>query len=36
MAMGCAFTVLLEFTDGAPEQHEGLNLCNDKKINLIE
>ena len=36
MAMGCAFTVHLEFTDGTPEQHEGINLCNDKKINLIE
>ena len=36
IALGCAFTVWLEFTDGAPEQHEGVNLCNDKKINLIE
>ena len=36
MAMGCAFTVHLEFTDGTPEQHEGINLCNDKKLNLIE
>jgi hypothetical protein len=36
MALGCAVTVLLEFTDGAPEQHEGVNLCNDKKINLVE
>ena len=36
MALGCAFTVVLEFTDGAPEQHEGINLCSDKKINLVE
>lgn len=36
IALGCAFTVWLEFTDGAPEQHEGVNLCNDKKINLVE
>ena len=36
MAMGCAFVVHLEFTDGTPEQHEGINLCNDKKLNLIE
>ena len=36
MALGCAFTVMLEFTDGASEQHEGVNLCNDKKINLVE
>lgn len=36
MAMGCAFTVHLEFTDGTPEQHDGINLCNDKKLNLIE
>ena len=36
MALGCAFTVVLEFTDGAPEQHEGVNLCSDKKINLVE
>jgi hypothetical protein len=36
MALGCAFTVVLEFTDGAPERHEGINLCSDKKINLVE
>ena len=36
IVLGCAFTVHLEFTDGTPEQHEGVNLCNDKKINLIE
>ena len=36
IVMGCAFTVWLEFTDGTPEQHEGVNLCNDKKINLVE
>jgi hypothetical protein len=36
MALGCTFTVVLEFTDGAPEQHEGINLCSDKKINLVE
>ena len=36
MALGCTFTVVLEFTDGAPEQHEGVNLCSDKKINLVE
>lgn len=36
MALGCAFTVVLEFTDATPEQHEGINLCSDKKINLVE